>query len=56
MTSDHAVEAIEAADLMGDLWVILEDVLDSIRVAQSAHDEDIYTTVRDYVINAYGES
>lgn len=56
MTSDHAVDAIEAAGLIDELWIILEDVLDSIKVAQNANDEDIHATVNDYVINAYGES
>lgn len=40
---------------LGDLWPVIEDILGSIKLAQESGDPDIYTTVRDYVANTYGD-
>lgn len=49
-------------DMHAVLWEILEDVLNSVKLASTAYMKDGYTdggsihdTVRDYVVNHYGD-
>lgn len=49
-------DAIAAADTPAAFgWPVLEDILNSIKLAQESGDSDIYTTVCDYVGNTYGD-
>ena len=37
------------------LWDIINDILDSLLLAQAERDPNIYATVLDYVVNKYGD-
>jgi hypothetical protein len=61
-----APPTLQASMLRDEVWEIIEDILDSIKLAEhaersarwgeaAAEDLPIYTTVRDYVGNTYGE-
>lgn len=38
-----------------DCWDVIEDILDSLRMADDTQDKHIHATVVDYVVNHYGD-
>lgn len=48
---DAGAKGTRDVDMRGILWEIIEDILDSIRLA----DGDVLATVTDYVANNYGD-
>jgi hypothetical protein len=47
-------------DVWSCIWEIIDDILDSVKLAEQSKTDrltspDVYTTVRDYVINHYGD-
>ncbi len=41
--------------LTDNIWDIIEDILDSVKLAEESGDGHVYQTVKDYVVNTYGD-